>query len=790
MDVDSRHDRKLFRATPLSFNLMNVIIEWIQSRNYVVFGPTMIDILAWGWGARNSQRLREEAMARSGAYGAAGAFALMMFGYSAAAAPLENPVPFKSVHGQLNLIMTATAAPIDFNGVKTTGWVYEVCRRASSTATSCRPGAVIRPYGGIWLRVQQNDTVHIRLVNKLPAVPDAKHCAEIPDLANNPTNLHTHGLIVEPHRSTGGSDAYGDYVFVEIRNPANASACVQAPAAKSDGSTAPMQAGHMHSGAPGGAHPDMDVADGAVEYAISLVKHPSGLFWFHPHVHGVALNQVTSGLAGIITVGRPTDECQGDAECQAAIGAGAQRFLILKDSEVLANGTLLNQQDPAFCLAVAGAGEAPRQGVCPGDAAAGRDGGRWFHTINGQVYPEIKVGGHGDLWRIVNAAGSRAYDLSLAPDGDGEAIPLQVLSIDGITIDSTMAANLPALQAQLGRKMEVFACPNPPGARRGEAVCTRHIRMLPSARVSVRVLNDQAGARKAVLRTADYRTGPDADDWPAIDLASVSLDPPAAGVLTALHILGGVKDVLSTTGALGAPPSLLEPGAPRPAQLDQVQQRATLAQPSAAPPGLRQAEAFAIDPALKLGMRHDPSCDNLAAGEHRRIYFGNPTPGRDSFGLATAVIGVDGKEKAGTVTPMRAFDPTQTTICLTASRVQGKPTSETWEVLNLTGEDHNFHIHQTRFWLLSSNPTQPGQIDEAVVLQDNVPLPHASDVTSCDGSVDRFKSGACKPNPIVLRVPFTQIGDFVFHCHILEHEDGGMMARIRVVAPPIVQSTK
>jgi FtsP/CotA-like multicopper oxidase with cupredoxin domain len=33
-------------------------------------------------------------------------------------------------------------------------------------------------------------------------------------------------------------------------------------------------------------------------------------------------------------------------------------------------------------------------------------------------------------------------------------------------------------------------------------------------------------------------------------------------------------------------------------------------------------------------------------------------------------------------------------------------------------------------------------------------------------------------------VPFSQIGDFVFHCHILEHEDGGMMARIRVVAPP------
>jgi hypothetical protein len=26
------------------------------------------------------------------------------------------------------------------------------------------------------------------------------------------------------------------------------------------------------------------------------------------------------------------------------------------------------------------------------------------------------------------------------------------------------------------------------------------------------------------------------------------------------------------------------------------------------------------------------------------------------------------------------------------------------------------------------------------------------------------------------------VGTFVYHCHVLEHEDGGMMGRIRVVA--------
>jgi L-ascorbate oxidase len=703
--------------------------------------------------------------------------AVAISSFAATAAPLKDPVEFKSAGGQLDLIMVATEERIDFNGVTTKGWVYDVCRRASPTATECLAGTSARHYGGVWLHLQLNDTLHIRLVNKLPPLRDSKHCN--PDLANNPTNLHTHGLIVEPHRSTGGSDAFGDYVFVEVRNPTNHSSCTQPPA--SAHRKAPPPDAHAHDAAAGGAHPDMDLAiDGGVEYAIHLVRHPTGLFWFHPHMHGVALNQVTSGLSGVITVGEPADECGRDADCRAAMMAGATSLLVLRDSEVLADGTLLNQQESTFCPPTAAADEAPRHGVCAGDRNEGYAGGHWFHTINGQLYPDIAVGEHGALWQFVNSAGSRSYDLSLAPEGGGQAIPLQILSIDGVTIDATLSANLPALQAQLGRKMTVFRCPDPPGARHGDAVCTRSVRMMPSSRVTVRVLNDQAGARQALLRTADYDTG--GDDWPAIDLASVSLASPAAGLATSLQIPGGVKDLLSPSGALGDAPSLLQPGAARPAPLDQVQREPMSAETSAAVPGLRQATAYAIDPALKLGLRQEPSCANLAPGEYRRIYFGNPHPGKDDFGLATSVIGTDKKERD--LTPMRSFNPTLTTICLTASRAKGRPTTEVWEVLNLTNEDHNFHVHQTRFSLVSTGPPQPGSIDEVAVLQDNVPLRRASHPEDCDGSIEHFKSGACKPEPVVLRIPFTQIGDFVFHCHILEHEDGGMMARIRVVAPP------
>jgi L-ascorbate oxidase len=36
----------------------------------------------------------------------------------------------------------------------------------------------------------------------------------------------------------------------------------------------------------------------------------------------------------------------------------------------------------------------------------------------------------------------------------------------------------------------------------------------------------------------------------------------------------------------------------------------------------------------------------------------------------------------------------------------------------------------------------------------------------------------------VLDIPFSQLGEFVDDCHILEHEDGGMMAKIQVVPSP------
>lgn len=93
-------------------------------------------------------------------------------------------------------------------------------------------------------------------------------------------------------------------------------------------------------------------------------------------------------------------------------------------------------------------------------------------------------------------------------------------------------------------------------------------------------------------------------------------------------------------------------------------------------------------------------------------------------------------------------------------------TNEEWTLKNVTEEEHPFHIHVNDFQIMSIN----GKPYDAVSLQDTVPLPAGGEV--------------------VIRMRFLDyVGKYVFHCHILAHEDGGMMAAIAVTEdgkPPSV----
>ncbi len=188
---------------------------------------------------------------------------------SAVGAAFVEPTVFASSNGVLDILMIAKPKPIPSisftppgggGALNPTGWVYEVCQRPPS-GNACPTGTgtgTVADYGGVHLALQKGDTLKIRLVNRLPAMDPAKvkHVTD-PGQANlylNPTNLHTHGLVVPARAATVKDPTFGDFVFVTAYNSAN-------------GVPVPQQS-HQH-----GA-----VVMDTIDYRIDIpANHPSGL---------------------------------------------------------------------------------------------------------------------------------------------------------------------------------------------------------------------------------------------------------------------------------------------------------------------------------------------------------------------------------------------------------------------------------------------------------------------------------------------------------------------------------
>ena len=99
----------------------------------------------------------------------------------------------------------------------------------------------------------------------------------------------------------------------------------------------------------------------------------------------------------------------------------------------------------------------------------------------------------------------------------------------------------------------------------------------------------------------------------------------------------------------------------------------------------------------------------------------------------------------------RTFDPERVDISTTIGEV------EEWTIVNETGMDHPFHLHVWPFQVVDEQGW-PGW-------KDTVNVPGGQQVT--------------------IRIPFVgHSGRTVYHCHILDHEDIGMMGVIEVMAAP------
>lgn len=665
--------------------------------------------------------------------------------------PVLRVVPGAATQAWVGDPVTGAALPIPASCLATAGWIY----------------------GGTAWALRQGDRIDALFTSRLDYGPAPVALPRNGAVGCRASNLHTHGLLVSPYRpSRPGLGPYGDYVLD-----------VTAPADAHDGDGDSDDCGTALDGE-GGRDDDPGEAHGQTKRPLHYVtdipgspgvnslasgQHPSGLFWYHPHPHGFSRVQASGGTTGAITVGE-----LGDYACPAGAGVPGAcdtrgltvRILALKDTQILklpgggwsADAAPDNEPhgfDPEFC-APTGPG---RRGEC--DAMDGS--GKWVFTINGVQYPVIRAAaGRTEVWRLVNASPNVTYRLRISPEfAAGPNLPFQVLARDGVSAR-------PAADAGLARD----------------------VLLMPGTRVEIAVPAPAAGGRY-VLRQDAVTMGANGggDTWPAVDLAVVAF--PA--------------------GAPAAPLVVAGPAEP---------------QAGAA----RRAPATAVADACHVG----PEDRRVVWFVHRVNRLGNEVFGLMA-GIRRAGGGIDIYDdrdpgrvlhdvrqawREGLALRDAAFPGFMHNPFASICTVQGA--QESWELVNWTSENHNFHIHQSRFTIDPAGPfvyprAQAGDDPtlratdalisrfadrEGTLRHDVVPVPRGQSFCRQDPSLPGCRAegeddslectgepGAARcarPGRMTVRMDFSrdeQVGTFVYHCHILEHEDGGMMARVTVMCP-------
>jgi FtsP/CotA-like multicopper oxidase with cupredoxin domain len=120
---------------------------------------------------------------------------------------------------------------------------------------------------------------------------------------------------------------------------------------------------------------------------------------------------------------------------------------------------------------------------------------------------------------------------------------------------------------------------------------------------------------------------------------------------------------------------------------------------------------------------------------------------------------------------------------------------EVWQLINLTGDTHPIHLHLDPFQILARHPIRYQIPDGGIGERDltaTVALERDPD-DELDHAIDDNERGLkdtirVNPNEIVeIAVRFTTYsGRYMYHCHILEHEDRDMMRPFVTMAPELM----
>ena len=537
------------------------------------------------------------------------------------------PVPNACARFKPGAVVHNPPALFSVNGVLNVRFSYQQTTDSAGRLLHCfmTPGGLQDPT----LHVKPGDTLKVTVTNNTPASPlgeifNPPNCGDDqveftpPDSSGNfagsATNIHYHGTNVTPQ-------CHGDNVTKTIIN---------------SGTT--------------------------FQYSFTFpTDEPSGLYWYHPHIHGLAERDVLGGAAGALIV-------DGIQNTQPAVSGHRHRVIVIRDQPQV-DGL---DEGPGNCGV-----DVPFQDISvnyvPIDSHQDSFGNVTFTPA---VLRMMK--GETQFWRITNSTADTILELQAIYDGVPQT--LQIVGVDSVPVNSQ------------------------DGTQPGHLIPVTHFRLPPAARVEFLVKAPAPSVKVAQLVTNNVNTGPDGDCDPTRAIFNIAL---ANNIVAD----GGTDDVLPVTTALSTTQQRFGGMASQPVSATRTFQFSEI-----------QPSAFFIT--------------QVSAGEQPHVFDANNPP----------------------------------------SVVTTQGAVEKWIVQNIAQENHEFHMHQIHFKVLSQDNFEINGTPQAPAINgqylDMIEVPFWDNVANPNGPVPQVQ--------LLMSFEGMDVGDFVYHCHILGHEDLGMMAIIRV----------
>jgi len=397
------------------------------------------------------------------------------------------------------------------------------------------------------------------------------------------------------------------------------------------------------------------------------LDEPPGLYWYHPHVHGLAERDLLGGATGALVV-------DGIQNVQPAVAGHRQELIIIRDQPQLQGLA----EGPGNCGV-----NVPFQDISvnyvPIDSNATFNSSGALSKITFTPAVLVMRTGETQFWRVVNSSADTILDLQVLYDGVPQM--LQIVGIDAVPVNSQE------------------------GTQPGELIPVTRFRLPVASRVEFLVRAPASRVKVAQLVTNNINTGPQGDCDPSRPIFNIRLvGDSEAGDSEVEDDNVGAFTALSTNhqrfGRITEKPK----STTRTFQFSEI-----------------QPTQFFIT--------------QVSAGQQPIVFDTNNPP---------AVITTQGS-------------------------------IEQWNIQNIALENHEFHMHQIHFKVLSQDNFEANGAQQAPAI--NGQFLDMVEVPFWVGD----KSVPIPQVELLMDFRGMDIGTFVYHCHILSHEDLGMMATIQVI---------